>query len=387
MTAFAALALLFAALPTVLYFRNVRLFNRAPESGQGSVAISVLIPARNEERSIRDCVTSVLANQNVDLECIVLDDDSQDRTASIVRELCAVDARLRLATAPPLPAGWSGKQHACFQLSRLATKPLLCFLDADVRLAPTALARVAAFQKSAQAPLVSGFPRQETGSLLEILLIPLIHFLLLCYLPLARMRKSLQAGLGAGCGQLFLTSRSAYDAVGGHGAVKTSFHDGVKLPRAFRRHGFMTDIFDATDIATCRMYRSASQVWNGLAKNAREGLGSPIGIWFWTAILLLGHVVPFGLAVAVVTGLQVTMLHLLLILLACLLSWSVRLDAATRFHQSWLSALLHPIGIVLLLVIQWYAAIRAWLRRPVGWKGRANPIHPVLPTPPDPPSA
>ena len=86
------------------------------------------------------------------------------------------------------------------------------------------------------------------------------------------MRSSLQPGLGVGCGQWFMTSRDAYEKVGGHAAVKASLHDGIKLPRAYRAAGMMTDVCDATDLAVCRMYRSAGQVWNGLAKNAREGM-------------------------------------------------------------------------------------------------------------------
>ena len=102
---------------------------------------------------------------------------------------------MRLETAPPLPDGWCGKQHACFALSKLARYDVLTFLDADVRLAPDALARMAAFLRAVGAALVSGFPRQETGTLLEKLLIPLIHLLLLCFLPLWAMRQFRWSGV------------------------------------------------------------------------------------------------------------------------------------------------------------------------------------------------
>ncbi len=356
-------ALAFAALPALLYFRNVTLF-RPPPAPTRALEVSVLVPARNEEAGIAACVESVLANQNVELECIVLDDGSTDRTAEIVRAIAERDGRVRLASAPPLPADWSGKQHACHELSKLASHPVLTFLDADVRLAPDALARMAAFREQSGAALVSGFPRQETGTLLEKLVIPLIHFLLLGFLPFSRMRKTVLPGLGAGCGQWFLTTRDAYEQVGGHAhpRVRDSFHDGLQLPRAYRECGLMTDLCDVTDLATCRMYRSAGQVWNGLAKNAREGLGAPRLILFSTALLLSGQVLPFVLLPFTIWAVP-----------AAALALAPRLHAAARFRQSWLGALLHPIGILALVGIQWYATVRSLAGRPVGWKGRDKP--------------
>ncbi len=363
MIALALVALAFAALPALLYFRNVALF-RPPNETTQAFSISVLIPARNEEAGIADCVESVLANRGVELECIVLDDGSTDRTAAIVRAIAERDGRVRLASPPPLPADWSGKQHACHQLAKLATQPILAFLDADVRLSPDALARMAAFRESSAAALVSGFPRQETGTFLEKLVIPLIHFLLLGFLPFSQMRKKTLPGLGAGCGQWFLTTRETYDAVGGHShpRVRTSFHDGLQLPRAYRECGLMTDLCDVTDLATCRMYRSAGQVWNGLAKNAREGLAAPKLILFGTTMLLCGQVLPFALLPFTAWSTP-----------AAILALAPRLHAAVRFRQSWLGALLHPFGILALLGIQWYATARALAGRPIGWKGRDKP--------------
>jgi glycosyltransferase involved in cell wall biosynthesis len=135
------LGLALAAVPFVLCLSNLLVYRR-PEftSPEDHFAVSVLIPARNEELSIAAAVHSVLASQHLDLEVIVLDDHSEDGTARIVQEIAARDARVRLATAPALPLGWCGKQFACFTLASLSSKPVLCFLDADVRVAPDGLA-------------------------------------------------------------------------------------------------------------------------------------------------------------------------------------------------------------------------------------------------------
>jgi cellulose synthase/poly-beta-1,6-N-acetylglucosamine synthase-like glycosyltransferase len=367
-------ALALAALPALLYLRNARLFRPPPVSDNAlsPPRVSVLIPARDEERSVGAAVQSVLASVGVELEVIVLDDHSEDATAEIVRKFAAADSRVRLEQAPPLPAGWCGKQFACYTLSRHARYPLLTFLDADVRLAPDALARMVAFLHASGADLVSGFPRQETGTLLEKLVIPLINWLVMCYLPIGSMRRSRQPGLGTGCGQWFLTTREAYDATGGHSAVKASLHDGIKLPRAYRRAGFRTDICDATDLAVCRMYHSAAQVWYGLAKNAREGLGAQGLIWIWTLLLFGGHVLPVLLLPFI--GLM-EVWQICCVFGAVILSYLPRLASAVRFRQSLFGAALHPIGILCLLAVQWYATGREWIGRPIGWKGRAHPAQ------------
>jgi hypothetical protein len=301
---------------------------------------------------------------------VVLDDQSDDRTAEIVADHAARDGRIRLIPAPLLPDGWCGKQHACHVLAQHARHPILVFVDADVRLAPDALARLVTFLLRSGADLISGIPRQETGTLTEKLVIPLIHFLLLGYLPLVGMRLSRHPAFGAGCGQLFATRRDAYESVGGHAAIRSSLHDGIKLPRAYRRAGQMTGLCDATDLAVCRMYRCGRELWYGLAKNAREGLAHPKAIVPWTLILLGGQVLPYGLLAGTA---WLEPLPVALAGLAAGSAYAMRLDMTWRFRQSWVGALLHPACVLVLLAIQWYATVRALAGRPVGWKGRCHP--------------
>jgi hypothetical protein len=273
-----------------------------------------------------------------------------------------------------LPKNWCGKQHACFILSRLATHSILVFLDADVRLEPRGLSRAAAFLDTSGADLVSGIPRQVTKSLGEKLLIPLIHFLLLGFLPISRIRKSLHPAYGAGCGQFFMARREAYQHVGGHEAIRQSLHDGLTLPRAFRQKGSKTDLFDATEVAFCRMYRGLGQTWRGLAKNAIEGLASPRVIVPSTLLLLAGQVMPVILCLLALEGL-VSSTAGWVSLAAVVVGLFPRLVGTWRFQQSWLGALLHPLGILLLVVIQWQAFFRWLLGCPAGWKGRSYPGH------------
>ena len=363
-------ALGLAAFPMILVVRNLRLY-RGPgtETAGNQKAVSVLIPARNEADKIARTVGAVQANRGVDLEILVMDDGSEDGTGRIVRELGESDPRVRVLRAPKLPDGWCGKQHACWRLAESAEKELLLFLDADVTLKEHAVASMAAELEARDADLVSGIPRQVTGSFLERLLIPLIHFVLLGFLPMARMRRSRHPAFAAGCGQLFMARKRSYFEAGGHRVIKASRHDGIQLPRAFRRAGFATDLFDATGVATCRMYRRAGEVWNGLAKNATEGMASPSAILPWTVMLVGGQVLPPVLLVAGLAGFLPS-LPTLIAGVAVLLSLTGRWLLAARFRQSSLGAWLHPLGIALLVAIQWFALTRELLGRPVAWKGR-----------------
>ncbi len=369
MAQFAWVCAWLAIIPAVTAVWNLLLY-RPPPRRSVKAAVSVLIPARNEADKIAAAVNAVLANGSpgggIDLEVVVLDDHSTDGTADIVSAIA--DPRVRVEQAPPLPPGWSGKQHACWHLAHLAQHPLLVFVDADVRLSPDALGRMAAFMdERPRVGLASGFPRQETGTFAERLVIPMIHFLLLGYLPIWAMKLFIAPGFGAGCGQLFIARADAYAKSGGHREIRASLHDGVKLPRTFRRAGFLTDLFDATEIATCRMYKGSTEVWQGFTKNATEGMATPIGLPVWTVLLAGGHVLPWLL---LVLGPPEALFP------ACVgiaVSLGTRIALAFRFGQDISNALLHPIGVLVMLAIQWSAFWTAFRGRPATWRGRAYP--------------
>ena len=162
------------------------------------------------------------------------------------------------------------------------------------------------------------------------------------------------------------------------------------LPRLFRRAGLRTDLFDATDLAVCRMYRGARQVWRGLAKNAHEGLAAPTALLPWTLVLGLGQVLPVPLLALLALGrwaqtgpAAASPPRARLRSARCssppspsAASSLPRLDTARRFAEPRSSALLHPLGVTLLLAIQWHAFLRRLLGAPARWKGRHYPADP-----------
>ncbi|MFM7261573.1 MAG: glycosyltransferase, partial [bacterium] len=295
--------------------------------------------------------------------------------------LAAEDARVVVVPRRALPAGWNGKQHACFRMAEhgLAYDPALewfLFTDADVRLEPDAVARALGFAQRADAALVSTVPREMTGSIGEMLLVPLIHFVLMGYLPFGRMRATRDPAASAACGQFILVSRTAYRASGGHEGFRDSMHDGVKFPRAVRRAGLRTDLYDGTESVSCRMYRGFMQTWRGFAKNAYEGLGNLVLLVFITIWHAVGHLVPWLVIVAVILRGEVrgdvhseafTACMLAVAAIGCALAYRALL--CVRFRQSWLNVPLHPLSILTLTAVQWWSL---WLDRTGrrGWKGR-----------------
>src|SRR5215203_2020584 len=145
MTLLAFVTAVLAALPLVLAIRNLSLFAPPRELAPAGTRVSILIPARNEASTILAAIDGALASTGCEIEVVVLDDQSTDATAVLVRERMRSDARLRLERAPPLPPGWAGKQRACWLLAKHARFDVLMFIDADVGLAPEAAALGAGF--------------------------------------------------------------------------------------------------------------------------------------------------------------------------------------------------------------------------------------------------
>lgn len=373
MLALVCVALALALLPAALAWINLATLRRPlPDSGTRP-RVSILIPARNEAAIIAATVRAALTSAGVDLEVCVGDDHSTDETAAIVRALAAADVRVRLVSIPPLPEGWTGKNHACARLAEAAKGDFFLFIDADVTLAPEAAAALAAHATSAGAALVSGVPRQRIGSLGEALTVPMIGFLLVGYLPVPMMRASLRPSLGAACGQLVLVVRTAYEAVGGHAAIRGRIHDGVFLPRLLRAAAYPTDLVAGRDLATCRMYTNLDQAWVGFSKNAHEGMATARALPLWTLLLFGGHVMPvlllglglLGFGSPCVTALSAAALGL---------SLATRAAITQGCGEPAWTIPLHPVAVLMALAIQWNVLLRPRRSGTALWKGRSYPL-------------
>lgn len=363
-----------SAIPLLVAAGNLRRYTKSrPDAPAPAGRVGVCVPARNEEANIEACVRSLLVQDAPDLRVIVSDDASTDSTPAILARLAAEDDRLIVVKPPPLPAGWNGKQHACWNAALAgidAGCDWLLFTDADVRFEPDAVRRSLDEAARLEAPMVSTFPRQITGSVGETAMVPMMFFLLLGYLPMGRMRRFTAPSYGAGCGQFLLIRSDIYQSIDGHRGFKDTMHDGIRMPKAVRAKGHRTDLFDGSDLVSVRMYRGWRETWRGFAKNAYEGVGSPGLLVFLTLLHLGGHA-----AAWIIAPLALAMGWSPLIwgpaLAACGLQLAQRAMIARRVGHAWSSVWLHPVGVTLMTAVQWWS----WRLQRTGrraWRGRVQ---------------
>ncbi|MEJ2871952.1 glycosyltransferase family A protein [Actinomycetospora sp. OC33-EN08] len=353
---------LLALAGTVHQLVNLTLLRRPPAAPEPvGVPVSVLVPARDEAARIGPTVRSLLAQRGVaDLEVLVLDDGSTDGTADVVAATADGDPRLRVLPGRPPPPGGLGKPHACAQLAAAARGEILVFVDADVVLAPHAVAAaVAVLRAPAPLDLVSPWPRQAVSGLLGRLVQPLLAWSWLTTLPLRAAERSHRPSMVAANGQFLVVGAAALARAGGWAAVRGAVLDDIALARAVRRSGGRTGVADGSGLAVCRMYDTGRDLHAGYRKSLWAAFGSPVGSAAVAAALLLVYVVPPAAALA---GSRTGLVGYGAAVTGRLLA--SRFCATTRWDT-----VAHPVSVlttVALLASSWVGRVRGTLT----WKGR-----------------
>ena len=235
----------------------------AARPGAGPVPeVSIIVPARNEEASLGDCLQSLTAQTGVGFEIIVVDDGSTDCTRQIAESFPGV----RVISPGPLPPGWTGKNNAVIAGANVARAEWLLFTDADTVHLPGSLARALAEAKRENADLLSYSPYQVVVSLPERVVMPVVFAELAAEYPPAKVRDQ-SSGIVAANGQYILARQSAYTVAGGHGAVAREILEDVALAKAFRNAGLRVFFRFGGDAVVTRMYRNWGQLRDGWTKN------------------------------------------------------------------------------------------------------------------------
>jgi glycosyltransferase involved in cell wall biosynthesis len=306
--------------------------------------VSIIVPARNEEASLADCLQSLVAQTGVDYEIIVVDDGSTDRT----REIGESFGGVRVMSPVPLPAGWTGKNNAVVAGAGVARGDWLLFTDADTVHLPGSLARALAEAKRENADLLSYSPEQVVGSFAERAVMPVVFAELAAEYPPEKVRDE-GSGIVAANGQYILVRRAAYNAVSGHAAVANEILDDVALAKTFRREGRKVFFRYGGDSVRTRMYRNWAQLREGWTKNLALLFPHPerralmLGAWWLSVWVMLPLVIP-----------------------ACALFLRIR-RANFSFGTTLVSAAFGPPLFVFLLL----RSQRAHATGNVSWKGRA----------------
>lgn len=365
--------LLLVILANVL--NNLRLLHRMPREGplpHPLPLVSVLIPARDEERNILRCLKSLLRQDYPRLEILVLDDESSDRTAEIVTRLAAEHPQIRLFHGRPLPPGWHGKAYACHQLAQAAQGEWLLFTDADTVHAPHAVSSALRAALQSQADLVSLFPRTVMNTLGEAVALPLITVAPMCYLPLGLINRTRHPLLALAIGPFMFFRRDFYRRIGGHEAVRRDITEDVFLARLVKQNGGRVALMDGTHTVSVRFYRGLREAWRGFSKSAFPAFDYELEPLL--ALLLVNIAVflaPLGfLLVGLLHG-WMDRFWVGLPLLQLAIALFIRFLLARRFEHQWWTVLLHPLMIVFGALVALNSV--HWARSGLGiaWKGRS----------------
>jgi chlorobactene glucosyltransferase len=363
---------------SLLRWRHSRSLDDVPDeiAGGGDVPlVSIIVPARNEARNIQRCVRSILSSTYPRFETIVVDDHSTDGTGDLARSLGEGDSRLHVVSAPPLPAGWFGKQWACSVGAQSATGEIVVFTDADTWHAPDLLSRAVNAMRERKADLLSIAGSQETHSFWERVVQPqMFALLLLRYGGTEHVSNARRAVDVIANGQFIAVRREPYDRVGGHAVVRRLVAEDMALAQEFFRAGCRVVLYVATKQFSTHMYSGLREVLAGWGKNIYAGgrnaaQGGAVGRALYPVILmgfpLLGIAPVAALVLSAAGILSTSWLVWSTVSVAVALGfWA----AIYRFMQQrvWY-ALLYPLGYMMVVYLAWGAVVRG---HRVRWKDR-----------------
>jgi chlorobactene glucosyltransferase len=328
-------------------------------------AVSVLIPARNEETNLASCLDAVLSQGNILAEVLVYDDHSIDKTPNIIADYTNRNTLVRLITANDLPTGWCGKNFACAQLAEAASGEWMLFIDADARLSENAIARMIKEAVSRQITFLSCWPSLELCGFWEKTLMPMLNFVVFTLYPAPLSLKRDDASLGLAHGACLLVHRQTYESIGGHGLVRDEIFEDTRLAQLWREKGHRGLCLDGQDVVCVRMYNSFGEIWSGFQKNFFPAFKRESGFWFFIIFHFTIFLLPFILALL---SFKFTWMKPALLVALCVLL--MRLALAIRFRQALWSVLLHPLSETVLIVLGISSCWKCKSGHGVEWKGR-----------------
>ena len=343
----------FLLLITSINFFTIR---RPKPVQQITSPITVLIPVRNEAENIAELIACLTNQSNLDsLEVIFIDDSSEDGTGKLLSDAKTTGAPIRIINAPALPSNWLGKPWALQQGYLVASGKFIVTLDADVRLAPTAIAQTVAML--GKRDFISAYPKQIANTFAERLVQPLLQWSWMTTVPLRIAEKSSRTSVAVANGQFFLVRKEALDQIDGFKLIAEQVLDDMKLARALIASGSRGGVADGSTLAQTRMYKNFNEIKAGYGKSLWSAFSNPLGATLAVTFIFLTGIAP---VLILLNGNPIGLFTYELMVLTRLLS-------AKRSGGRLLDSLLHPISSAILI----YLIIYSWrMRGKVQWKGR-----------------
>jgi chlorobactene glucosyltransferase len=354
-----------------LNLRNLKMPQANAQLPEPAPLVSILVPARNEEMNIKPCLESLQRQEYPNLEILVLDDNSTDATANIVRQMAATDPRIRLLNGEPLPEGWAGKPFACYQLAQKARGSWLLFVDVDTTHAPQTLRGVISLSLELKTSLLSGFPRQIATSLPQKIAIPVLYFVILSWFPLWWLQRSRKLRPSLAIGQFLLFRAEDYWRMGGHQVVKSRILEDVWLGIEITRRGGRHRVADLSKMVSCNMYRNVGVMSEGFVRWIYSvSILSPLALVGMMLAGYLFYLAPYYWLWRGFTEPAYTTMWQAIVVFQVVIIFGIRWLLDDHFKEPLVSSILHPVGFSFLLL----SGVRAIYRQVTGtgvhWKKR-----------------
>jgi len=339
--------------------------------------VSVLIPARNEEQNIKTCLGALTQQDYPNLDIIIIDDQSTDRTAHVVREFQAKSEAITLISGKELPPGWMGKNHALCQGVQKARGEYLLFLDADTRLtSPQCISQTVLYAMEHDTDLLTLVPDLECRSFWEKVVLPILGFFLINSLALKKINDSSSKVVSV-VGPYLFFKRQTYERIGGHERIKDEIVEDLVLARTIKKEGYRFAYFLGTELFALRLYRDFHGIWEGFSKNFFVGMDRKV----WAAIgciLLMFMVlvlpwlsVPIGLSYLIVYGWnELVGAFVVLGAIPCCITIFMRRLLKKFANLDDTYSWLQPLGALVLIGILINSTIKVSFGKGVTWKGR-----------------
>ncbi len=403
------LAILFISfIINLKYFKSVFSYKLNIIYIQTLPRVSVLVPARNEEKNIEACLRSLIAQDYMNLEIIVLDDNSTDNTSKIIHKVIqeynnintinqtfsdnSKDKRkiiLKYIKGEPLQEGWVGKNFACYQLEKAASGDYLLFTDADTIHSPESVSCGLQCLISNNLDALSVYPEILMHTFFERMVISFMKFGILLFLPIYLRSNIKKPILSPALGSYMLYKRNAYRALGGHAMIYNKCLEDMNMASLLKSKGYKFEIFDGFKTYKTRMYSNLEDIYKGFSRfifttfNYKKGL--PLFLIFLLSIILL---FPFVLilvypvinyflvsslsyAGSVIAGLHsILYKSVLLNLFQICLILIMKTIYVSRFEGNIIDVLLHPVSIATILAMGIKLFSKDKKETYISWKGR-----------------
>ncbi|HEY4695368.1 MAG TPA: glycosyltransferase [Candidatus Hydromicrobium sp.] len=356
-----------------ILFKDISDYKLPPEIKKENPLISILVPARNEEKNIEKCLLSLIKQDYNNTEILVLNDNSTDKTARITGNISKIYKNVKLINGKPLPEGWTGKNYACYQLFKKSKGKYLFFTDADTIHSKESVTSAISCLMQEKLDILSACPEQIMKTFHERMVINLTNFQILIP-PLLFIRKSKIPVFGSGIGSLMVVKRNTYRNLGGHKGIKNSCVEDTTISKLFIKMGYKFMIFNGRRTYSTRLYNSFKEIYDGFCRIFLGNFKSRFTISLIILVMFVFFLLPFILlALLPLIEFQTYTLfysNLLMILFQILVILLTRAMAAIKINGNIIDIFLHPISIFYMIFMNSKLLFQKKGKPQISWKGR-----------------